>query len=144
LEPGRHILVAPHVFQEAKDIGAPYIELGPIKRIIVNEGQVGISYDTGKLEVLLPGLHIRTSPTFRFQEFVSVQEQVRRLEPLKVNTNDGIAIMVNTIITYRIEDPVRAFRVHAPTCTHTHTHSTAHALTAHALTAHAHCRMCAM
>ncbi|ELR20718.1 SPFH domain / Band 7 domain containing protein [Acanthamoeba castellanii str. Neff] len=106
LEPGRHILVAPHVFQEAKDIGAPYIELGPIKRIIVNEGQVGISYDTGKLEVLLPGLHIRTSPTFRFQEFVSV----RRLEPLKVNTNDGIAIMVNTIITYRIEDPVRAFR----------------------------------
>ena len=119
LEPGRHILVAPHVFQEAKDIGAPYVELGPIKRIIVNEGQVGISYDTGKLEVLLPGLHIRTSPTFRFQEFVSVQEQVRRLEPLKVNTNDGIAIMVNTIITYRIEDPVRAFRVHA----HAHAHA---------------------
>lgn len=75
--------------------------------------QVGISYDTGKLEVLPPGLHIRTSPTFRFQEFVSVQEQVRRLEPLKVNTNDGIAIMVKAIITYRIEDPVRAYRVRA-------------------------------
>lgn len=73
--------------------------------------QVGISYDAGKLEVLLPGLHIRKSPTFRFREFVSVQEQVRHLEPLKVNTNDGIAILVNAIITYRVEDPVRAYRV---------------------------------
>jgi uncharacterized membrane protein YqiK len=138
LEPGRHILVAPHVFQEAKDIGAPYIELGPIKRIIVNEGQVGISYDTGKLEVLLPGLHIRTSPTFRFQEFVSVQEQVRRLEPLKVNTNDGIAIMVNTIITYRIEDPVRAFRVHAHAFGRTRTTAHAHTRTLLISSIHAH------
>ncbi len=151
LEPGRHILVAPHSFQAAKDITANVVDLGPIKRITVDEGhvrgpytaqapthdrthtnsrphtrklttahanddtrgylQVGISYDAGKLEVLLPGLHIRKSPTFRFREFVSVQEQVRHLEPLKVNTNDGIAILVNAIITYRVEDPVRAYRV---------------------------------
>lgn len=110
LEPGRHILVAPHMFQAAKDITANVVDLGPIKRITVDEGHVGISYDAGKLEVLLPGLHIRKSPTFRFREFVSVQEQVRHLEPLKVNTNDGIAILVNAIITYRVEDPVRAYR----------------------------------
>ena len=78
---------------------------------------MGISYDAGKLEVLLPGLHIRKSPTFRFREFVSVQEQVRHLEPLKVNTNDGIAILVNAIITYRVEDPVRAYRVLFFNCT---------------------------
>ena len=72
---------------------------------------MAITYDTGKLEVLPPGLHIRTSPTFRFQEFVSIQEEVRRLEPLKVNTNDGIAIMVNAIIIYRVDDPIRAFKV---------------------------------
>jgi regulator of protease activity HflC (stomatin/prohibitin superfamily) len=76
--------------------------------------QVGIAYDTGKLEVLPPGLHIRNSPTFRFQEFVSVQEQVTRMEPLRVNTNDGIRIMVNAILTFRVDDPVRAYRVPFP------------------------------
>jgi len=110
LEPGRHILVAPHTFKEAKDISENFVQLGPVKRMIVNEGQVGIAYDTGKLEVLPPGLHIRNSPTFRFQEFVSVQEQVTRMEPLRVNTNDGIRIMVNAILTFRVDDPVRAYR----------------------------------
>jgi hypothetical protein len=40
LEPGRHILVAPHVFQAAKDITANVVDLGPIKRITVEEGHV--------------------------------------------------------------------------------------------------------
>jgi regulator of protease activity HflC (stomatin/prohibitin superfamily) len=110
LEQGRHILIAPHVYKKSKKISEQFIKLGPLKRILVQQGEVGIGYDTGKLEVLQPGLHIRNSPTYRFRSFVSVQAQVKRLETLKVNTNDGIAINVGAILTYRIDDPAVAFR----------------------------------
>jgi regulator of protease activity HflC (stomatin/prohibitin superfamily) len=110
LEQGQHILVAPHLYKKSKKISEQYIKLGPLKRILVQQGEVGIGYDTGKLEVLQPGLHVRNSPTYRFHSFVSVQAQVKRLDKLKVNTNDGISIKIAAILTYRIDDPAVAFR----------------------------------
>jgi len=110
LEQGRHILQAPHTFEGHKKISDQLIEMGPYRRILVHEGEVGVAYDTGKLQILEPGLHIRTSPTFKFKEFASVQAQVKRLDPLKVNTNDGIAIVVSAVITYMIEDPSKAYK----------------------------------
>lgn len=41
----------------------------------MNEGQRGILYNAGKLEVLEPGTHFFDSPTVKFDSFLSVRQR---------------------------------------------------------------------
>ncbi len=97
-------------FVESKNINQKLVELGPTKLVTVDDGEVGIGYDSGKLEVLQPGQHKRTSQTWRIAQFLSIRDQVKRLERLVVNTNDGVQICVNAIITFKIIDAEKACR----------------------------------
>ncbi|CAF4668933.1 unnamed protein product, partial [Rotaria sp. Silwood2] len=117
LDPGRYILIAPHVFVKSTPANAQYIELGTYRRITVPVGFVAVAFDIGKQIIIRPedtesGPFETNSPTFLFDKntgFQSVQLQVRELDELKVNTRDGITITAKGLITYRIHDPRTAF-----------------------------------
>jgi regulator of protease activity HflC (stomatin/prohibitin superfamily) len=117
LDPGRYILVAPHIFESSTPANAQYIELGTYRRITVPVGFVAVAFDIGKQIIIRPedtesGPFETNSPTFLFDKengFQSVQLQVRELDELKVNTRDGITITAKGLITYRIHDPRAAF-----------------------------------
>ncbi len=117
LDPGRYILIAPHVFDSSTPANAQYIELGTYRRITVPVGFVAVAFDIGKQIIIRPedtesGPFETNSPTFLFDKengFQSVQLQVRELDELKVNTRDGITITARGLITYRIHDPRAAF-----------------------------------
>jgi regulator of protease activity HflC (stomatin/prohibitin superfamily) len=117
LDPGRYILIAPHIFESSTQANAQYIELGTYRRITVPVGFVAVAFDIGKQIIIRPedtesGPFETNSPTFLFDKengFQSVQLQVRELDELKVNTRDGITITAKGLITYRIHDPRAAF-----------------------------------
>ena len=110
---------------------------GNIKRIIPDTGEVAIAYDGGKLEVFGPneakerGAVIRTSPTFRFAEFLETnlrtltfpsdaQKNERRQEnkntpPDEINyeiytLGDGARLAIKLLVTFEIKDPELAVR----------------------------------
>ena len=117
LDPGRYILIAPHIFEKSTEANAQYIELGTYRRITVPVGYVAVAFDIGKQIIIRPedtesGPFETNSPTFLFDKqtgFQSVQLQVRELDELKVNTRDGITITARGLITYRIHDARAAF-----------------------------------
>jgi regulator of protease activity HflC (stomatin/prohibitin superfamily) len=117
LDPGRYVLMAPHIFEKTTEANAQYIELGTYRRITVPVGYVAVAFDIGKQIIIRPedtesGPFETNSATFLFDQktgFQSVQLQVRELDELKVNTRDGITITARGLITYRIHDPRAAF-----------------------------------
>lgn len=87
LGPGRHTLLSPtSQFAGLKDINDPVIEHGSLKIIRVREGQLGYGFDneTGRLVLLTPGRHIVTSPTFKFQSFLDLNQPENSLGSFKL------------------------------------------------------------
>ena len=117
LNPGRYVLISPHLFEKTTEANAQYIELGVYRRITVPVGYVAVAFDIGKQIIIRPedtetGPFETNSPTFLFDSqtgFQSVQLQVRELDELKVNTRDGVTITARGLITYRIHDARAAF-----------------------------------
>ena len=119
-EPGRYILVAPHVFVKTVAANEEYIELGTHHRISVPQGYVAIAFVAGKQIIISPndtkhGPYITDSPTFLFDPedpnagFQSTQIKETKLEELVVNTKENIAVKVIGIIRYHINNPHIAF-----------------------------------
>lgn len=72
LLPGRHMLLSPfNTLTEIKNSGDDVISVGPISIIRVHKGYYGFALNEGRQEVLLPGLHVRKSPTFKFHSTFS-------------------------------------------------------------------------
>src|SRR6202000_38684 len=93
LDPGRYILVYPHIFERNTPANATFIELGTFRRICVPVNHVAIAMDNGRQIVITPDMtpYETNSPTFSFNPqigFQSVQLQVSELQELKVNTRD--------------------------------------------------------
>jgi len=117
LDPGRYILIAPHIFEKSTAANAAYIELGTYHRITVPAGYVALAFDKGRQIVISPedtkeGPFETSSPTFRFDPktgFQPVQLQVKELDALKVNTRDGVTISAAGLLTYQIHDSRAAF-----------------------------------
>src|SRR5690349_19702216 len=75
------------------------------KTRVINEGFRGISYNSGKLEVLEPGIHILLSPTHVFDKEIPInKDEVVRLHEFEIKTADSVPAMIQADFTFRIED----------------------------------------
>lgn len=75
------------------------------KTRIINEGFRGISYNSGKLVVLDPGIHILLSPTHVFDKEIPInKDQVVRLNEFEIKTSDSVPAMIQADFTYRIDN----------------------------------------
>jgi len=111
------------------------IQLGSRKRIVVYDGEVGISYVNGKLDILQPKAHIFDAAERVFVNFLSTRQQLTPLTDaapipradnkskekakeekesgihngyLRCDTKDFVEIGIKAAVFYRIGDPEKA------------------------------------
>eukprot|EP01116_Phalansterium_solitarium_P011185 TRINITY_DN267_c0_g2_i5.p1 TRINITY_DN267_c0_g2~~TRINITY_DN267_c0_g2_i5.p1 ORF type:complete len:370 (+),score=201.59 TRINITY_DN267_c0_g2_i5:248-1357(+) len=98
------------------------ITLGAKKIITVYDGEVGVSYKSGKLLVMTPDRHLIQSADHVFQGFLSTQQQCLHLyqdfDPaikqsglLVCETKDFVGIGIKGDVFFRIIDPEKALLV---------------------------------
>jgi regulator of protease activity HflC (stomatin/prohibitin superfamily) len=74
-------------------INAPTIKHGSINIITVKQGQAGISYDQGSLNVLSTGRHMLTGATQLFAGFLSLGQQVLKISQVVSMTSDNVRLL---------------------------------------------------
>lgn len=101
------------------------IELGSRKRVVVYDGEVGISYLNGKLDILTPKIHLFDAAERVFVGFLSTKQQIAHLTDdifdgkpasnsgkaskfLRCDTKDFVEIGVKAAVFYRITNPETA------------------------------------
>jgi len=91
------------------------IILGSCKRVIVYDGEVGISYVSGKLDILQPNTHVFDAVDRIFKGFLSTKQQAVPLvdasakdDWLRCDTKDFVEIGIKAAVFYRISDPALA------------------------------------
>jgi len=91
------------------------IILGSCKRIIVYDGEVGISYVNGKLDILQPNTHVFDAVERIFKGFLSTKQQaIPLIEPgskdafLRCDTKDFVEVGLKAAVFYRIGDPAKS------------------------------------
>lgn len=93
LLPGRHFMLSPLVdFVEEISQGSQQIVVGPHTIIRVMQGSLGFARNGSEQEILLPGLHCRSNPAFKFDSFWSLAspQQVFVFDTIKFFTvNSG-------------------------------------------------------
>eukprot|EP01119_Soliformovum_irregulare_P018339 TRINITY_DN55_c1_g1_i1.p1 TRINITY_DN55_c1_g1~~TRINITY_DN55_c1_g1_i1.p1 ORF type:complete len:693 (-),score=234.92 TRINITY_DN55_c1_g1_i1:66-2144(-) len=111
-------------FEKCADAGEKQISLGSRKIITVWDGEVGISFRKGKLQVLLPDRHVIESVDHIFQGFMSTQQQSLALmhddqknnsskeaRLLFCETKDFVEIGIRSDVFYKIIDAERVLLV---------------------------------
>lgn len=130
LQPGRHILLAPHRMVKRAKVNEEYVNLGIYHQISIPIGTIAIAYDQGAKIIITPTplevdeehkkylrctdgkMFTITSPTFRFDPetgIKSVQQADMQLKPLMVTTHDNVQYNVVGSVRYKVVDPIRAF-----------------------------------
>jgi len=105
---------ATFTFVKCESASEKCIQLGSRKRIVVYDGEVGISYVNGKLDILVPKAHIFEAAERVFVNFLSTRQQLTPLtdtnssEYLRCDTKDFVEIGVKAAVFYRISDPEKA------------------------------------
>eukprot|EP01113_Clastostelium_recurvatum_P040721 TRINITY_DN635_c0_g1_i1.p1 TRINITY_DN635_c0_g1~~TRINITY_DN635_c0_g1_i1.p1 ORF type:complete len:706 (+),score=230.23 TRINITY_DN635_c0_g1_i1:77-2194(+) len=91
------------------------IILGSMKRIIVYDGEVGVSYVNGKLDILQPNTHIFDAVERVFRGFLSTKQQAIGLIEdgnkdglLHCDTKDFVEVGIKAAVFYKIGDPATA------------------------------------
>lgn len=69
------------IFVRHQTLADKIITIGSRKIVMVNAGEVGISYNNGVLQVLQPGRHILEDASHVFDDFLSTQQKILRLTP---------------------------------------------------------------
>lgn len=69
------------IFVRHQSLADKIISLGSRKIVMVNAGEVGVSYNKGVLQVLQPGRHILEDASHVFDDFLSTQQRILRLTP---------------------------------------------------------------
>ena len=72
-------------FVEFKDAEERLIQLGSKKIILVQTGEIGVTYDEGVLKILDNGRHIISKSTHIFERFLSTQQKSLRLATLSAS-----------------------------------------------------------
>ncbi len=99
------------IFQEFKSATDKEIVLGSRRRIIVYDGEVGISYVKGRLEILSPNTYIFDSNDQIFKGFMSIRQQgIQLIEDggkdfLCCDTKDFVEIGIKAEVYFRVSDP---------------------------------------
>lgn len=120
-EPGTYeVDSASFRFERAIAVDNKNISLGSHKIVTVYAGQVGISYNGGKLQILPPGRHVIDAAEHTFDDFLSTQQRSMRLKSVSKNqrgsgedlllceTKDLVQIGIRADVFFRIADPERA------------------------------------
>jgi regulator of protease activity HflC (stomatin/prohibitin superfamily) len=89
-----------------------HVTLGSRKRVIVYDGEVGISYANGRLDVLKPKTHVYDDPERTFFGFLSTRQQSLYLVEdeskdhfLRCDTKDFVEVGIKACVFYKISDP---------------------------------------
>eukprot|EP01113_Clastostelium_recurvatum_P042398 TRINITY_DN686_c0_g1_i3.p1 TRINITY_DN686_c0_g1~~TRINITY_DN686_c0_g1_i3.p1 ORF type:complete len:680 (-),score=251.32 TRINITY_DN686_c0_g1_i3:72-2111(-) len=88
------------------------IILGSRKRILVYDGEVGVSYVNGRLDILPPNTHVFDAIERIFAGFLSTKQQAIQLNDgnkfASCDTKDFVEIGVKAAVYYRISDPAKS------------------------------------
>jgi len=99
------------IFKRCVPINTKKIVLGSSMRIVVYDGEVGVNYTKGRLEILPPGTYLFANDTDRtFDSFISTKYQSIPLtdvkEPvLRCDTKDFVEIGIKADVFFRISNP---------------------------------------
>lgn len=110
LDPGEHVLeTANHKFDKFVNIDSDIIDLGPVKIVNVNEGNVAVTYNNGILEIKPAGRYVFTlADGQRFSHLLSVKDEVIDLPTIKFMSTDGMEMETDPLLIYRIVKPIDA------------------------------------
>jgi len=87
ITPGRHFLLSPfNLYQDTFSMRTDLIKCGPITIVRVNQGNIGIGVNGPKIELLMPGLHIRNDGMFDFIKSYSLLEDLIEYGSVKIFT----------------------------------------------------------
>jgi regulator of protease activity HflC (stomatin/prohibitin superfamily) len=85
--PGRYYISSPlSSWERTWSQGDDLITCGPVTIVRVPKGSVGLAFHNSQPEILLPGRHVRTSSTFKFDRTVSLQNDLIEFGPVKLLT----------------------------------------------------------
>jgi len=85
--PGRYFVPSPLTSWHRKwSQGDDVITCGPVSIVRIQRGSVGLAYNNSQPEILLPGRHVRTSSTFKFDAQVSIDKELIEFGPIKLLT----------------------------------------------------------
>jgi len=85
--PGRYYISSPlSSWERAWSQGEDLITCGPVTIVRVPKGSVSLAFNNSQPEILLPGRHVRTSSTFKFDRTVSLQNDLIEFGPVKLLT----------------------------------------------------------
>lgn len=82
----------PRSFTGSQFVNASVIKHGSINIVTVKQGQAGISYDGGALNVLPTGRHMLTAASQLFAGFLSLGQQVLKISQVVSMTSDNVGI----------------------------------------------------
>lgn len=86
LTPGRHMLRPLASLQRMVNSGDDLIVSSPVTIARVPQGSVGLAYNDGHPELLLPGRHVRKSASFRFLRSEALSRSLIQEGPIKLFT----------------------------------------------------------
>lgn len=109
-EPGSMHLVNSAFFEYkgSVDVTQQVVEHGSLKIVTVKDGQVGITYNDGVLELLQTGRHHITSQTHILAGFVSTGQQTLRIAEVTGMTLDNVELAFDAAICIRVVDAQKA------------------------------------
>ena len=101
------------LFEKCVPVKTKTIILGSSMRIIVNEGEVCVTYKRGKLDILNPGTFVFTNELDRtFESYMSTRlmsipliEDVSKETFLRCDTRDFVEVGIRAAVSFRISDP---------------------------------------
>jgi len=110
LEPGQVHLRESSLFQYAGsvDITQQVISHGSLNIVTVRDGQFGISYKDGVIELLSPGRHRLESATHVPGGFISAGQQTLRISEVTGMSSDNVELRFDAAICMRVVDPLKA------------------------------------
>lgn len=74
------------------------------RTVVINDGERGLSFNAGKLEILKPGVNILVNPMHQFKERFSIIDQVVELPEIEILTTDKIPMNIQAVLTYQINE----------------------------------------
>ncbi|GAB5369223.1 hypothetical protein AAMO2058_001387200 [Amorphochlora amoebiformis] len=94
-------------FYNFLDLTKPVNNLGALKLIRVDQGEVGYYFQKGELEILNPGLHV-VAPPDKFGNFLSTQLQLLSLDKQVHESGDYVRLQIDADVFYSVVNPKKA------------------------------------
>ena len=105
LAPGRHIIDNTRErFDKFVNLNEKRFTIGNVTCVRIDDGEVGISYNNGKLDVLHSGWHVLTAPQQTYKGTVSTRQRCAALHQVTVSTYDNVRIKNSSDVFYAIEN----------------------------------------